>query len=178
LEKPPPGAGLNTFICALPAVAISLAGIDPVNCVLLTSVVVRLEPFHCNADVLRKFVPVTVSVNAAPPTVALAGLRLVIEGAGLLIMKESADDMPPPGEGFTTITLAVPADVMSAAVIAAVTIVLLTNVVVRIEPFHCTVELLRRLVPFTVSVNAALPAIAEDGLKLDIDGTGLFTENV
>jgi hypothetical protein len=76
------------------------------------------------------------------------------------------------------VMLAVPAAAMSAAGIAAVTCVLLTNVVARFEPFHCTVELLRRLVPFTVSVKAPPPAIAEDGFKPDIDGTGLLTENV
>jgi hypothetical protein len=93
-------------------------------------------------------------------------------------MKESADDMPPPGEGFRTLTLAVPALAISAAVIAAVSCVLLTNVVVRPDPFHCTLDVLTKFEPFTVSVSAAPPAIAEDGLKLDIDGTGLFTENI
>jgi hypothetical protein len=67
---------------------------------------------------------------------------------------------------------------MSAAGIAAVACVLLTNVVVRLEPFHCTVVVLRKFAPFTVSVNAAPPAAAEAGLKLEMDGTGLFTVNV
>ena len=86
--------------------------------------------------------------------------------------------MPPPGAGLTTVTLAVPADAMSAAVIDAVNCVLLTNVVVRLEPFHCTVEVLSKLVPFTVSVNDAPPASAEAGLKLEMDGTGFFTVKV
>ena len=75
-------------------------------------------------------------------------------------------------------TLAVPADAISAAVIAAVTCVLLTNIVVRLDPFHCTLEVLTKWEPFTVSVNAAPPAIAEDGLRLDIDGTAISTVNV
>jgi hypothetical protein len=87
---------------------------------------------------LRKLVPFTVSVNAAPPAVTEVGLRLVIVGTGLvaMIVKESALDVPPPGVGLTTVTLAVPAEAMSAAVVAAVNCVLLTNVVVRLDPFH------------------------------------------
>jgi hypothetical protein len=98
----------------------SAAVIAAVTCVLLTNVVVRLEPFHMTEDVLTKFEPLTVSVNAAPPTVALGGVRLVIEGVGLLIVNESAADAPPPGDGLATVTLAVPALAISAAVIAAV----------------------------------------------------------
>jgi hypothetical protein len=120
----------------------------------------------------------TVSVNAAPPTVALAGVRLVIEGVGLLIVNESADDTPPPGDGLATVTLTVPAAEISAAVIAAVTWVLLTNVVVRLDPFHCTVEVLTNPVPFTVSVNAGPPAYAEFGLRLDIAGAALLIVNI
>ena len=36
LDVPPPGVGLNTVIWAVPPVEISLAGIEAVNCVLLT----------------------------------------------------------------------------------------------------------------------------------------------
>jgi hypothetical protein len=53
-----------------------------------------------------------------------------------MIVKGSALDVPPPGEGLTTVTLAVPAETMSAAVIAAVNCVLLTYVVMRLDPFH------------------------------------------
>jgi hypothetical protein len=96
----------------------------------------------------------------------------------VVIGKVCALDVPPPGEGLITVTLAVPVVAMSAAVMAAVTCVLLTNVVVRLDPFHCTLEVLRKLEPFTVSVKAAPPVIAEAGLKLEMDGMGLFTENV
>jgi hypothetical protein len=73
---------------------------------------------------------------------------------------------------LTTVTVAVPSAAMSAAVIAAVTCVLLTNALVRLEPFHCTVEVLTKLVPFTVRVNAAPPAVADAGLRLVIVGIG------
>jgi hypothetical protein len=81
-------------------------------------------------------------------------------------------EVPPPGDGFTTVTLAVPAAAMSAAVIAAVTCVLLTKVVVRADPFHFTMEVLTKLLPFTVRVKAAPPAVADAGLRLVIVGTG------
>jgi hypothetical protein len=56
--------------------------------------------------------------------------------------------------------------------------VALTNVVVRLPPFHCTVEVLMRLLPFTSKVNAALPAIAEFGTNAVIAGMGVVTMNV
>ena len=74
-------------------------------------------------------------------------------------------------------TAAVPLVAMSAAVIAAVNCVALTKVVVRFDPFHWTVEVLTKLVPYTVSVNAAPPAFAELGLRLVVAGTGLLIVN-
>ena len=70
-----------------------------------------------------KLLPMTVSVNPAPPAVAEDGLRLVVNGTGLLaalIKKVWLLDVPPPGAGLNTVTVAVPADTMSAAWIAAV----------------------------------------------------------
>ena len=64
----------------------------------------------------------TVRVNAELPIVALAGESAVIEGAGLLavIVKLCAFEVPPPGAGVNTVTLALPALVSSAAEIGAV----------------------------------------------------------
>ena len=72
-----------------------------------------------------------------------------------------------------TVTLAVPAVAMSAARIDAVTWVALTYIVVRFVPFHLTTELLTKLVPFTVRVNAVPPAVADEGLRLVVVGRGL-----
>jgi hypothetical protein len=106
---------------AVPTLAMSAAAMDAVNCVLLTKVVVRLDPFHITTDVPTKFVPLTVSVNAAPPALAVAGLRLDIAGTGLFTEKVCALEVPPPGDGLTTVTLIVPAGAISVAVMAAVT---------------------------------------------------------
>ena len=76
-----------------------------------------------------KFVPLTVRVKPAPPAVADEGLKLVVVGTGLsgtLIVKVWALEVPPPGVGLKTVTLAVPAVAMSAARIKAVTWVALT----------------------------------------------------
>ena len=83
LEAPPPGAGLFTVTGAMPALAISAAGIAAVTFVALTYVVVSALLLKLTVEPLTNPVPVTVSENAAPPAVALDGLRDVIVGAGL-----------------------------------------------------------------------------------------------
>jgi len=154
----------------------SAAVIAAVNWVEETKVVVRLAPFQRTTAPETKFVPFTVSVNAAPPAVPEDGLRLVVVGtglAGLLKVKVWALEVPPPGAGLNTVTWAVPAAAMSAAVIAAVNWVEETKVVVRSAPFQRTTDPETKFVPFTVSVNAAPPAVREDGLRLVVVGTGL-----
>jgi hypothetical protein len=86
---PPPGAGLNTLTDAVPATALSAAGIAAVNRVAETYVVVRSAPFQRTTELDTKLVPFTVNVNALPPAVAEVGLRLVATGMGfaLLIVK-------------------------------------------------------------------------------------------
>ena len=122
LEGPPPGAGLNTRTLAGPAAAMSVAGITAVNCVLVTKVVGLSESFHRTTDPLTKFVPVTVRTKAGEPAVAVEGLRLVIVGAALggVIVNVTALEVPPPGAGLNTVTLAVPAVAMSVAGIEAI----------------------------------------------------------
>src|SRR4029434_6728237 len=73
LEAPPPPlllAGLKTVICAVPGLAMSLAGISAIKRVLSPKLVVRFAPFQRTVELLRKFVPVIVNVKAAPPAVA------------------------------------------------------------------------------------------------------------
>jgi hypothetical protein len=86
LDVPPPGERFITVTDAVPAVAMSLAGTEPVNFVPLTYVVVSPVPFHCTVEVETKLVPVTVRVNGAPPAVALEGESAVAVGNGLLMV--------------------------------------------------------------------------------------------
>lgn len=70
--------------------------------------------------------------------------------------------VPPPGLGFVTVTLAVPAEDASLAGIAAVSCVALTKVVgsafgVPVPTMKLITEVETKFVPFTVSVKAAPP---------------------
>jgi len=85
-DVPPPGAGVVTVTSAAPTVAISAAEMAAVSRYEPTYVVARAAPFHITVELAWKPVPYTVSVNAAPPLVALAGLSAVMVGAGLSIV--------------------------------------------------------------------------------------------
>ena len=78
------------------------------------------EPLKLTAEFETKFVPLTVRVNPASPTVFEVGFMEVVVGTGLLIVKVCELEVPPPGVGLVTVTLAVPAVAMSEAVIVAV----------------------------------------------------------
>src|SRR5882762_1402711 len=164
-DVPPPGAGLNTVTCVVPAMAMSAAVMPACNCVALTNVVVRFVPFQLTTEPLRNPVPFTVSVNAAVPAVAFAGDSELIAGTGFvaLIVKAELPDVPPPGAGLNTVTCATIANNMSRAETAACNCVALTNVVVRFVPFHRTTEPLTNPVPFTVNVKAAPPNVTLPG---------------
>ena len=182
LEVPPPGAGFTTVTDAVPAVRISEAGTCAVSLTALTNVVGSFTPFQSTAEPvlppLTKPVPFTVRVKLAPPIVALLGMMEVIAGTGLLMLNVNALEVPPPGPPLNTVTDAVPALLMSIAVIAAVTLLAFTNVVVRFDPFHFTLEPEMKFVPFTVSVKAAPPAMALLGERVVAVGTGLLIVKV
>jgi hypothetical protein len=139
--------------------------------------VVREVLFHLTTDEEIKLLPVSANVNEELPFAADEGLIERATGTGLLlevIVNVSPEDVPPPGVGLKTVTVAVPADAMFAAGTIAVTLVAETYVVVRLVPFHLTTDDEMKLLPFTVKVNEALPAAAEVGLKEVAAGTGLL----
>lgn len=80
---PPPGPGVVTVtgMLAIAAMSVELTEID--NCVFDMNVVVLDTPFHLTTDDAIKFVPVTVSVNPAPPANAFVGEIEVKLGTGL-----------------------------------------------------------------------------------------------
>ena len=162
---------------AVPAVAISGANIAAVICVVLTNVVALVEPLNCTLAPFTKPAPLTVRVNAAEPAIAVAGDNEVTVGTVLLIVNDTAFDVPP-GAGFVTVTVAVPAVAISAAVIAAVSWVAFTNVVVLAAPLNFTTDADTNPVPFTVNVNAAPPAVALVG-EIEVSvGAGLLMVKV
>jgi hypothetical protein len=110
------------------AEAISAALMETRICVPLTYVVARLDPFQFATELLTNPLPFTVRVKAPLPAVTEAGDNEVIEGAGLfdgLIVKLATLEVPPPGVGVNTVTWAVPAAEMSAALTDACSSVVL-----------------------------------------------------
>ncbi len=178
-DVPPPGPGLNTVTFTLPAAAIAVAGMAAVSCVGLTNVVTGALAPKFTAEVETKPVPFTVRVNPAAPAVALVGEMVVIAGTGFTpeTTNTAGAEVPPPA-GLVTVTLTLPAVAMSEARMAAVSCVALTNVVTRGVPLKLTVAPLTKPAPFTVRVNAPLPAAALVGEMLEIARAGLLREKL
>jgi hypothetical protein len=107
-----------------------------------------------------------------PTTPSGSGEAVVIEGGSIIVKVNALDVLP---AGLATVTLAVPRVAMSPAGIEAVSLELLTNVVVRLEPLHFTVAPERKFEPLTVRVNSDSPAVAELGLRLVSSGNGSTT---
>ena len=82
--------------------------------------VVRLLPLKRTTDPATKLLPVAVRMKTGPPAEALEGAIVDNVGTGTLTESLMAFELPPPGFGFTTLTLNEPLDTMSAAVITAV----------------------------------------------------------
>lgn len=96
--------------------------------------------------------------SADPEEVGFGGNCVkVMLPAGLETSTYCTFDVPPPGAGFDTVTVAVPGTAMSVAGTAAVNWELLTKVVVRIVPLQLTADAETNPVPFTVSVKAGPP---------------------
>ena len=122
-----------------------------------------------------KFVPVTVNVNALEPAAILVGEIEITVGTGLLAavtLKLIEFDAPPPGVGLFTKTAGVPTVATSAAVIAVVNCVELTNVVSLFVPAKLMNAPLTKFVPVTVNVNPAEPAAILVGDSALTVGTG------
>jgi hypothetical protein len=98
--------------------------------------------------------PLTASVNAAPPAVTLDGASEADRRqAGLaLLMSNTCTTRraPRPGAGLLTVTVAVPAVATSEAGTAAVSCVSLTKVVLNAWPFQSTADEATKLLPLTV----------------------------
>ena len=91
----------------------------------------------------------------------------------MVVVKFSALEVPPPGAGFVTVTVAAPPEAIAAAGMAAVNCVALTNVVAGAVPLKLTIEAAKKFVPLIVSVKAPPPATALVGEMVEIVGVGL-----
>jgi hypothetical protein len=174
-DNPPPGAGFETCIVAVPTPVTSAARIAAVKVVALTNVVTRFDPFHCTVELDKNPEPDTVNVKLLLPAPSVEGEMPVIAGVGLLVtVKLIPPEVPPAGVGLKTVTLAAPEVPRSVLVIAAVSCVELENVVLRAELFHCTTELGVKPLPVTVSVKFDPPSGSVLGEIPVRDGTGLL----
>jgi hypothetical protein len=70
------------------------------------------------------------------PAADVFGTRLESTGAGSETVKVEEDEVPPPGAGLKTVTSPEPGMTRSPAVMAAVKVLLLTNAVLQLAPFH------------------------------------------
>ena len=95
-------------------------------------------------------VPLGMEVVVTDNEVVVPAEELIVNGREFVV--------PPDVPGTTTLTWTVPALAVSSVQVAAVSCVLLTNVVVSWVPFHCTDEPDTKPDPFTVNVSAAPPA--------------------
>lgn len=128
-DVPPPGAGLMTMTVAVPVLARAAAGTCAVSVVAFVYDVLSTVPFHRMVEDEMKFVPVAVRVMAELPSTAAFGLIELSVGAGFAvdwIVKVTPPDVPPPGAGFDTVTVAVPVDARSEAGTCAVSVAELT----------------------------------------------------
>jgi hypothetical protein len=88
----------------------------------------------------------------------------------------SDNEVPPPGAELTTVICAVPDWAMSEAGMSAVSWVVLTKLVVRGLPFHCSTEPGTKPDPCTPSTNAGPRAVTLELLNAEITGTGFVPE--
>src|SRR6185437_1496629 len=133
--------GAFTAILANPLSATSVALIWALTCVELMKVVGRTLPFHVTTSFTVKLFPFTVSVNALSPALALTGENELIvrpPGCAATIVKSSPFcDGPPPGGGFTSVMLPIPAATTSEARICTASwLVVRLKVVERGAPFQ------------------------------------------
>lgn len=110
-EVPPPGAGLETVMLNVPAPVKSDDGIEAVNCVELTKVVVRAPTAKLTTEVDTKLVPLTVIVKVLSPTIFDVGEIEVVVGAGLLRVNVLDAPVSVPPVLVAVIVLRVPAPV-------------------------------------------------------------------
>ena len=160
-EVPPAGAGFETSIFAVPAVAISAASTEIVTCVLLTSVYCRSPPFSLTMELLTKPLPLMVKMKVGPPAITMAGFKLVNAGTGFPTVKLSSAEVPPPGVGVKTEIFKILVTDRSPTGIVRLNCVAELKVAARSCPFIRTIEFGLNLLPVKVTGVAGLPTSAE-----------------
>jgi hypothetical protein len=168
LDVPPFGgagggaAGLVTAIDKVPAVARSVVVRFTCRLVLLMKFVERFVLFTDTTDCGANLVPLMSTFSPGVPARIVVGEIEVIVGtllgAGVIVKVSEVADVPPPGEGVKTVTVAVPGVAIRAAGTCVVASLVLRKFVTSGVPFHSTAPPGEKLLPITVRVNAVSPA--------------------
>jgi hypothetical protein len=122
-----------------------------------------------------KLLPLIFSVTLPLPAITELGEVDVIWGVGLvvgLIANVSASVFPPPGDGVTTMILAVPGFWISADGTCMVSVFIFRKIADSVVLFHSTVDAGVKLYPVIVSVNVGCPAEMLDGAMVAMVGLG------
>ena len=91
------------------------------------------------------------------------GFTHAVGAVPVKIVKIREAETPPPGAGFATVTLAVPAAERSLAGMVAVNWPALCHDVESAVPFHCTTAPFSKFEPNATKLSEELPAAASDG---------------
>ena len=146
--------------------------------VLLINCVESVTPLNCTTAPFTKLLPVTVISNVAAPAVTTDGEMELITAAGLLMVNVLIMDVPPPGAGVKTVMAAVPALTTLPAGTVAFSWVLFIKMVESAIPFHCTTEVLAKLLPMQINVRVTAPEMTDTGEMELNTGIGALMLNV
>ena len=98
--------------------------------------------------------------EVVPATEKALNTRLDV---GVVMVKGTGFELPPPGPGLTTVTLAVPGVDTFAAGTTADNFPALTNVVARGVPFQFTIDPETNPAPWMVNENPGAPGVTAPG---------------
>src|SRR5215469_1942867 len=175
-EVPPPGAGLDMSMVAVPAWVRSLAGTKTITCELFRNARGRGERFaptvHPAEASGEKPDPLISTSVSLLPAAALEGFRDDAVGFGLSgpVIAKLTEGEPTTRLGVNTATLPEPTAAILLAGTDAVSWVAFTNVVASTVPFQVTGSLAAKLLPLMVRVKAAPPALVLAGESEAIAG--------
>lgn len=175
LDVPPPGAGFVTAVGAVPTAVSEVAAIVAVRVVPpFETVLATVTPLNVSVEPVTNPEPFAV-ITKAELIGALAGVSEPRTGTGLLAVKFTEFEEPPPGVGFATVTPMAPGLFTAlAGMFAVMSWPLLETAAATVAPPKCMVAPNKKFVPDAVNSEIAAPTEPEFGLIEVICGAGLF----
>jgi len=173
--------GLRMLILRVPPLATSAVPrstkieVEPATAVVHPAVPMQVMPLTIASEVETKFSPCTVISGEELPATSVCGFSESMWGMGVafgVMVNVTCPDVPPPGAVVKTTTVDVPGFCTSAAGTVACNCVWLRKIVIRVVPFHWTVEPGEKFVPLANRKNCGLPARMLGGFSDTSTGTG------